>query len=150
MISISNRALANLEFYLQPGHNGPYNDPETPVRNYGHWLITFSKCFEVTGEQKYLDKINELADYIILKESRPFGFSFHHRSKEGKDKCNGLVGQVSGKRLLVNRKSFNVLSNQTKVVLKDRLLAKRLVRVGIEIESFMGLPQDIEWCVDHQ
>tara|TARA_Y100000031_G_scaffold41901_1_gene48230 strand:+ start:71 stop:1204 length:1134 start_codon:yes stop_codon:yes gene_type:complete len=94
MISISNRALANLEFYLQPGHNGPYNDPETLVRNYGHWLITFSKCFEMTGEQIYLNKIKEFAEYLISDNARPFGYSFHHRSKESKDKCNGLIGQA--------------------------------------------------------
>ena len=81
MIFISNRALANPEFYLQPGHNGPYNDPETPVRNYGHWLITFSKCFELTGKQIYLEKVRELAEYLVSDESRPHGFSFHHRLK---------------------------------------------------------------------
>ena len=80
--------------YLQPGHNGPYNDPETPVRNYGHWLITFSKCFELTGEQIYLNKIKEFAEYLISDNARPFGYSFHHRSKESKDKCNGLIGQA--------------------------------------------------------
>jgi len=80
--------------YLQPGHNGPYNDPETPVRNYGHWLITFSKFFELTGEQIYLNKIKEFAEYLISDNARPFGYSFHHRSKESKDKCNGLIGQA--------------------------------------------------------
>ena len=80
--------------YLIPGHNGPYNDPETSVRNYGHWLITFSKCYEFTGEQIYLDKVRELAEYLVSEKSRPYGFSFHHRSKEGKDRCNGLVGQA--------------------------------------------------------
>jgi len=80
--------------YLIPGHNGPYNDPETSVRNYGHWLITFSKCYEFTGEQIYLDKVRELAEYLISDDARPHGFSFHHRSIEGKDKCNGLVGQA--------------------------------------------------------
>jgi hypothetical protein len=80
--------------YLIPGHNGPYNDPETSVRNYGHWLITFSKCYEFTGEQIYLDKVRELSEYLVSEKSRPYGFSFHHRLKEGKDKCNGLIGQA--------------------------------------------------------
>ena len=80
--------------YLIPGHNGPYNDPETSVRNYGHWLITFSKCFELTGKQIYLEKVREFAEYLISKESHPFGFSFHHRLTGGKDKCNGLIGQA--------------------------------------------------------
>ncbi len=94
LISIADKALSEPRRFLQPGHNGPYNDSETPVRNYGHWLITFSKCFEFTGKQIYLDKIRELAEYLISEKSRPNGFSFHHRSIEGKDKCNGLVGQA--------------------------------------------------------
>ena len=94
LIHISDQALSNSKYYLQPGHNGPYNDSETLVRNYGHWLITFSKCFKLTGNKIYLNKITELAEYLISKKSRPFGFSFNHRLKEGKDKCNGLIGQA--------------------------------------------------------
>ena len=94
LIFIANRSLSNSKLYIQPGHNGPYNDPETPVRNYGHWLIVFSKCYELTGEQMYLEKIKELAEYLISYKARPYGYSFCHRSKESKDKCNGLIGQA--------------------------------------------------------
>ena len=66
------------------------------------------------------------------------------------DARNVVDGKVSGKKLLVNRKSFRIHSNDRKVLLKDRWLAKRLARVGLEIELLMGSPQDIEWCVDHQ
>jgi len=66
------------------------------------------------------------------------------------DARNLVDGKVSGKKLLVNRKSFRIHSNDRKVLLKDRWLAKRLARVGLEIELLMGSPQDIEWCVDHQ
>jgi hypothetical protein len=94
LIFLSDQSLVNSRLYFQPGHNGPYNDSETLVRNYGHWLITFSKCFKLTGDKIYLNKITELAEYLISKKSRPFGFSFNHRLKEGKDKCNGLIGQA--------------------------------------------------------
>ncbi|MBH30602.1 MAG: hypothetical protein CMG71_01255 [Candidatus Marinimicrobia bacterium] len=94
LISIADKALSEPRRFIQPGCNGPYNDYETPVRNYGHWLITFSKCFELTGDKVYLEKIEQLAEYLISNDARPHGFSFHHRSKEGKDKCNGLVGQA--------------------------------------------------------
>ncbi len=94
LIYFSDHALADPSKYIQPGHNGQYNDPETPVRNYGHWLITYSKCFELTGKQIYLNKIKELAEYLISDDARPYGYSFHHRSKESKDKCNGLIGQA--------------------------------------------------------
>ena len=94
LIDISEKALANPKLYFQSGHNGPYYDPETPVRNYGHWLIIFSKSFELTGNQIYLNKIKELAEYLICKRARPHGFSFHHRNSANRDKCNGLIGQA--------------------------------------------------------
>ena len=94
LILISEKAYSRPEEFLQPGHNGPYNDPETSVRNYGHWLITFSKCFDLTGEKIYLEQVKKLAECLVEKKSRPLGFSFHHRLKEGKDKCNGLIGQA--------------------------------------------------------
>jgi len=94
IVELSHHALSNPDSYFIPGNNGPYQDPETPVRNYGHWLITFSKCFELTGEQIYLKKIKALADYLISNKSRLYGFSFYHRFKKGKDKCNGLIGQA--------------------------------------------------------
>ncbi|MCS3924890.1 hypothetical protein [Methanosalsum natronophilum] len=79
---------------MSPGHNGLYNDPETPVRNSGHWLITFSKCYELTGDIKYKNKVLEIAEYLSSKKARPYGFSFYHREKKGKDRCNGLMGQA--------------------------------------------------------
>ena len=94
IIQIADNAIKDSNSYLKSGHNGPYNHPETPVRNMSHWLITFSKCFELTGKPIYLDKIRELAKHLISENSRPFGYSFHHRMKEGKDKCNGLIGQA--------------------------------------------------------
>ena len=80
--------------FILPGHNGPYHDPETPVRNTGHWMITLSKCYEWTGDQKYKSKVRNLADYLLSRETRPYGFSFHYRNNENKDNCNGLIGQA--------------------------------------------------------
>ena len=78
---------------LSSGHNGPYHDPETPVRNTGHWLITFSRAFEWTGDEKFRDAARRCADYLLSKPARPHGLSFHHRNGH-KDHCNGLIGQA--------------------------------------------------------
>ncbi len=94
LIELADRALLKPGIYMRPGHNGPYKDAETPVRNYGHWLITLSKCYELTGKQIYLDKIKELAEQLISNYGRPSGFSFHHRYSLNRDKCNGLIGQA--------------------------------------------------------
>jgi len=78
---------------MAAGHNGPYNDPESPVRNTGHWLITFSRAFEWTGDEKFRDAARRCADYLLSEPARPHGFSFHHRNGP-KDSCNGLIGQA--------------------------------------------------------
>lgn len=96
-----------------PGHNGPYFDPETPVRNTGHWLIIFAKCYELTGESKFKKGVKGAAEYLYSKEAIPYGYSFYHRYKEGKDKCNGLIGQAW---------TFEALA-EAKRVLKDRKYA---------------------------
>jgi hypothetical protein len=77
-----------------PGHNGPYHDPDTPVRNTGHWLITLAKCHELTGETKFERAASAAAEYLRSETARPGGYAFHHRSKEKKDRCNGLIGQA--------------------------------------------------------
>jgi hypothetical protein len=45
--------LQNSDGSFPAGNNGPHKDPETAVRNSAHWLITFAKCYELTGEEKY-------------------------------------------------------------------------------------------------
>jgi hypothetical protein len=34
--------------YMPAGHNGPYFDPETPVRNTAHWCISFIKSYRIS------------------------------------------------------------------------------------------------------
>jgi len=79
---------------MPPGHNGPYYDPETPVRNTSHWLITFLKAYEITGDDKYKDAAYKVSKYLCSKEVRPMGATFWHRYNPKKDFCNGLIGQA--------------------------------------------------------
>lgn len=96
LIRISEKAfeLQNKDGSFPGGHNGPYHDLETSVRNSGHWLITFAKCYGLTGEDKYIEKVSEIAEYLCSESARPEGYSFYHRNSKGKDKCNGVVGQA--------------------------------------------------------
>ncbi|NNM01053.1 MAG: agl cluster protein AglQ [Gammaproteobacteria bacterium] len=76
------------------GHNGPYFDRETPVRNTGHWLVTFNRLHALTGIDRYREAAVVCAEYLLSQEARPGGFAFHHRDARDKDHCNGLVGQA--------------------------------------------------------
>lgn len=88
------RELQNKDGSFPAGHNGPYFDPETPVRNSGHWLVIFAKCYKLTGDDKFKTKVYEVAEYLCSKDARPNGYSFYHRNKKNKDRCNGLIGQA--------------------------------------------------------
>jgi len=76
------------------GHNGPYNDPETPVRNTSHWVILLCEAYEITQNKKYKNAVLQAVAYLESIDARPYGETFHHRSIEGKDRCNGLIGQA--------------------------------------------------------
>ncbi len=77
-----------------PGHNGPYYDPETPVRNTAHWLITLCKAYDLTGKGRFKDAVWRAAQYLISPAARPMGATFFCRKNPEKDFCNGLIGQA--------------------------------------------------------
>jgi hypothetical protein len=79
---------------MPPGHNGPYYDEETPVRNTSHWLITFLKAYKISGDKKFLNAAHSAVTYLCSSEARPMRFTFWHRKNPKKDTCNGLIGQA--------------------------------------------------------
>lgn len=80
--------------YVQGGHNGPYHDPETPVRNSAHWLISFAFLYRQTGEQKYRENIRILAEYLYGQRVANGMYAYCCRNKQGKDHVNGTIGQA--------------------------------------------------------
>jgi len=95
IIDSAEKALEKLSnHHMPPGHDGPHFDVETPVRNSSHWLTTFQKAYEITKEKRFLCAVEELANYLISKESRPMGATFWHRKNTNKDFSNNLIGQA--------------------------------------------------------
>ena len=76
------------------GHNGPYHDSETPVRNTSHWLLVLLKVYSITGDAKYKKAAEECIIYLTGDEARPMKYTFWHRKNPKKDSCNGLIGQA--------------------------------------------------------
>lgn len=90
---IENKLIeVNQNGFMLAGHNGPYYDTETPVRNSAHWIITFSYYYKVTNDAKYFDAIIECADYLISEKARPMKASFFCRYDTQKDFANGTIG----------------------------------------------------------
>jgi hypothetical protein len=79
---------------MPPGQNGPWNDRPTPVRNTGHWLITFLKAHSLTGKPAFKQAAGRAADYLAGPEARPARGAFLHLQNKGRPPGNGLIGQA--------------------------------------------------------
>ncbi|SDJ68254.1 glycoside hydrolase family 88 protein [Natronorubrum texcoconense] len=82
------------EGQVPSGHNGPWGNPQTPVRNTSHHTITLIHLAEQTADQRYGKKANECLSYLLSKEARPYDQTFYHLKEHEKSRCNGLIGQA--------------------------------------------------------
>jgi len=78
--------------HMPGGRNGPYGHVETPLRNTGHWLIVWLKCYHATGDKAFKSAAKKALIYILGKNHRPHGLNWLHRNAKGRDRCNGLIG----------------------------------------------------------
>lgn len=84
----------NSKGYFDPGHNGPYQDEETPVRNTAHRLYLFSKLGHLYQDNFFLNVANKACDYLCSELARPKNKIFILRKNPKKDLSNGLIGQA--------------------------------------------------------
>ncbi len=114
------RKLAELHRYgyILGGHNGPYYDDETPVRNTAHWITVFGHYFNRTKEKKYFDAVKTCGDYLISNEARPMKASFFCRHNTKKDHANGTIGTawaieglVAAYKIVKDKKYIDVASD---------------------------------------
>lgn len=82
----------NQNGYILPGHNGPYYDNETPVRNTSHFIIVFAHYYNKTNDKIFLNAIKVCADYLLSSSSLPMKGSFFCRYNKKRDFSNGTIG----------------------------------------------------------
>ncbi len=134
---------------MPAGHNGPYQDPETSVRNTSHWGITFQTTWEATGNKKLLRAAEACADFLLqnLTPKSPF----HCRNKPGKDKTNGLIGQAWAMEALIElgvRQNRKDLIDAAEAIFK---LHPFLVRAGgWKTVNLDGSPNILDRTFNHQ
>lgn len=87
-------ALQREDGSLPPGDDGPYASRETPLRNTGHWLVTFSAVYRLSGDERLREAALAASRYLAGEKARPGGGAFLHREHAARDACNGLVGQA--------------------------------------------------------
>ena len=72
------------------GLNGPYDDPETPVRNLCHLMIITSLEIKIFNNSKYIDILEKMSRELCGLQSEDGLFIM--RLKKEKDLCNGVIG----------------------------------------------------------
>lgn len=104
--------------YMESGHNGPYYDDETPIRNSAHWIIIFEYLYKETSNTDYLECIKILAEYLYDKRPQGVIAAYHCRNKKGKDSVNGTIGAawvieglISAAKVLGEDKYYNLAVN---------------------------------------
>jgi hypothetical protein len=76
------------------GHNGPYGDPDTEVRNTAHWLYSFCVAFELTANPVFKRAADRSASFLKQKYINDGATIFECRRVLKKDTTNGVVGQA--------------------------------------------------------
>jgi hypothetical protein len=76
------------------GCNGPYGDPETPIRNTAHWAITLLAAHRLSGGEQLSAGAVRARDVLMAPGARPMGATFLCRTNPDKDFANGLIGQA--------------------------------------------------------
>ncbi len=76
------------------GHNGPYDDAETPLRNTAHWIVTVLKAYELNGNASFREAARRASNILLAPDARPSGATFLCRTNPAKDSANGLIGQA--------------------------------------------------------
>lgn len=100
------------------GHNGPYNDNDTPVRNTAHWAITMFDAYERSGRDDFLQSGRKALAYLCNEKKRSGNVTFRHRKNTTQDRANGLVGQAwtiealaTGLNTIDDKRIFDIASD---------------------------------------
>lgn len=78
--------------FASPGHNGPYMDQDTPLRNSAHWLYTYCSLYNIFREEPYWQCAQLLGEYILSEEHYGVSGAVKFRNNKISDFSNGVIG----------------------------------------------------------
>jgi hypothetical protein len=133
----SNIKLQKKDGSFLQGHNGPWNDKDTPLRVTSHISILMIKAYKISKNKVFRDSAMKAALYITKNCNRPYGYSFYCR--DGKNKCNGLIGQAWVIEALIELSIFfnkkKMIDIATEVILKHKFNIKKKLWHNLEIDG---------------
>lgn len=106
------RQLPNGSF--QNGHNGPYSDAETCIRNTSHLMLALCAMYEKTGDERFYISAERALKYLLDNKHIGENGAYVCRISEGKDETNGVIGHAWIIEALL--KAQNVIDSNVKSV----------------------------------
>lgn len=77
---------------ISGGINGPYDDPETPVRNLSHLAVICGIEVLKYGREEYVPALKKIGTEMLNRKGRDNLWIM--REKATKDQCNGVIGHA--------------------------------------------------------
>lgn len=130
------------------GVNGPYDDRETEVRDLSHLIIiTAIEILKYEGE--YWELLSKMAnDLLSMRGANKF---YVMREKEGKDSCNGVIGNAWVIEALVYLYKVYKDKIYLKIAFEIYEAHKFQEQLGLWGRPGMGIgDNDIDYTLNHQ
>lgn len=77
---------------VDAGVNGPYDDPETPVRNLAHLAVLTAIEILTYGQTQYKNVLADMGEQLLSLREQDGLYTM--RMKAEKDDCNGVIGHA--------------------------------------------------------
>ena len=87
-------SIQNPDGSFPPGHNGPWNDTDTPVRVTAHYAMLYYYAQSLAPTNAYSNAMHRACSYLCAMQERCAGGGVQCRVNDEKNDCNGLIGQA--------------------------------------------------------
>lgn len=125
-----------------PGHNGPWNNEDTPVRVTSHWAILLLKAYSLSNDNKFLHSSRMAYSFLTSKIARPHENSFYCIKSENKViQSNGLIGQAWVLESLIE--AYNHFNDSFYLSLAEDLILKHTFDEDLCLWHVLGLNGEI-------
>lgn len=124
------------------GHNGPWNQEDTPVRVTSHWGILLLEAFHLSGESIFKTSAEKAYSFLLSKKNRPYNYSFHCiKSDKETIQVNGLIGQAWAIESLI--KAYENFNNSKYLNIAEDLILKHKFNENLSLWHILGLNGNI-------
>jgi len=124
------------------GHNGPWNNEDTPVRVTSHWAILLLKAYNLTNEDIFIKSAKNAYTYLTSEEARPYKNSFYCIKSENKImQSNGLIGQAWALESLIE--AYKYFNDSNYLNLAEDLILKHSFDEDLCLWHVLGLKGEI-------